>query len=142
VSHSIGGPGNNVYVTLIERADNERSRATDLPRPTRRAQPSAALNAAPSALHGKRAHVEAATTIHVTASSKDPIHVALLSVDGRRVFAKLDDPLEPGADATTALRGRSARFLVKDDGDHYFQLIRDRWTLPLLLRSLMDRLRP
>jgi len=122
LSHSIGGPGNNVYVTLIERAENRRERASDIPLPERCAPPRAALPAPPQALHGKQARIEAATTIHVTASGEPPIHVALLSVDGRRVFAKLASPAEAGDD----LAGREARFLLKDDGDHYCELLPER----------------
>ncbi len=141
ISHSIGGPGNNVYVTLIERCDSGREPARDLPRPERLAGAPTGLRETPTALHGRRARIEAATTIYVTASSPDPIHVALLSVGGRRVFAKLDQPLEPGSDPITALAGRDARFLVKDDGDHYFQLVPDRWDIQSFFRTLVDRFR-
>lgn len=119
LSHSIGGPGNNVYVTLIERADNSRERAGDLPLPERCAPPRGALPAPPQALHGKRARIEAATTIHVTASGEPPIHVALLSIDGRRVFAKLAQPAGPPEE----LAGRAARFLLTEDGDHRCELL-------------------
>ena len=33
------------------------------------------------------------------------------------------------------------RFLVKDDGDHYFQVVPDRWDLPTLFRQVLGRLR-
>ena len=135
LAHSIGGPGNNVYVTLIEREDNERERV-ELPALPRCSPEPRALPATPAALHGKKARVEAATTIHVTAHSAEPIHVALLTVGGRRVFAKLDAPTEAGSDATTALAGKTARFLVKADGDHYFQLEPDRWDLSRLWKRL------
>ena len=140
LSHSIGGPGNNVYVTLIERSDNRRARAQGLPKPERRAAPRGSPAARPAALHGREAVIEAATTIHVTSESSEPIHVALLSIGDRRLFAVLDAPLEPGGDPASALAGRRARFLVKDDGDHYFQLVRDRWDVPTLLKSLRDQL--
>ena len=141
VAHSIGGPGNNVYVTVIERSDNERERARDLPMPERRVPRRSDPVATPAALHGRKAQIEAATTIYVTAHSDEPIHVALLSVADRRVFAKLDAPLEPGGDPITALCGHSARFLVKDDGDHYFQVMRDRWDIPSLFRTLVSKLK-
>jgi acetyl-CoA C-acetyltransferase len=115
LSHSIGGPGNNVYVTLLEKSDNRRERATDLPQPERQVPPHAGeLPAPPQALHGKHARIEAATTIHVTASGESPIRVALLSIDGRRVFAKLDARVDDGDD----LAGRMARFWLREDGDH------------------------
>ncbi len=141
LAHSIGGPGNNVYVTLIERRDNDREVASDLP-----PAPGTAVRRAPARtralrLSGKDARVEAATTIHVTADAAGPIHVALLSIGDRRVFAKLDAPVQPGQDPTRALAGRRARFLVKDDGDHYFQLVREGWDLPTLWRSMVDKLR-
>jgi hypothetical protein len=64
------------------------------------------------------------------------VHVALLRVGERRVFAKLDAPLEAGQDATAALSGRPARFLVKQDGDHYCQLVQEPWDVPALFRGL------
>jgi len=140
ISHSIGGPGNNVYVTLIERSDNDREVA-DVPKPAAPQIRRSAPGAPPAALSGRDARVEAATTIHVTADGQGPIHVALLSIGDRRLFAKLDAPVEPGAEAMRALAGRRARFLVKDDGDHYFQLVREGWDLPGLWRSMVDKLR-
>jgi hypothetical protein len=118
LSHSIGGPGNNVYVTLLERADSRREPARDLPEPERQATASRELPVPPRALHGKLGRIEAATTIHVTASGDAPIAVALLSVEGRRVFAKLAGTEEPAE----ALGGRSARFFVRPDGDHACEL--------------------
>ncbi len=139
LAHSIGGPGNNVYVTLIENRQNRREIAAHLSEPPRYAASPDQRSAPPAKLHGRRAKIEAATTIYVTSGAPGPIHVALLSVGDRRVFAKLDAPAEPGKDAATALAGHPARFLVKDDGDHYFQLVRDRWDVPSLFRSIWDR---
>jgi len=139
VAQSIGGPGNNVYVTLIELARNQRQVLNHLPEPPRYLRPPGQRSVPPSQLHGRRARIEAATTIHVPATGTEPIHVAMLSVGDRRVFAKLDAPAEPGLDAVTALAGQHARFLVKDDGDHYFQLVRDRWDVPSLFRTIRDR---
>jgi acetyl-CoA acetyltransferase len=113
LSHSIGGPGNNVYATLLERSDSRRRRA-DVPRPERRA-PARPAQLPPYALHGQDAVVEAATTIHVTASGEGPLAVALLSVGGRRVFAKC-----PAGESVEELPGRRVRFLVTEDGDHTF----------------------
>ena len=139
LAQSIGGPGNNNYVTLIERSDNRREVARlDALRP--RPLDAAALVAGPpAALHGKRARIEAATTIHVTASGSGPLHVALLSIGGRRVFAKFDAPAGVESDALTALAGKRARFLVKDDGDHYFQVEPTRWDLATLWKQLVGR---
>ncbi len=141
LSHSIGGPGNNVYVTLIERCDNDREIATNLPRPESVGVRPTRSHSTAQALSGRDARVEAATTIHVTADGNGPIYVALLSVGDRRVFAKLDAPVQPGDDPTFALTGRRARFLVKDDGDHYFQLVREGWDPSTLWRSMIDKLR-
>ncbi len=118
LSHSIGGPGNNVYVTLLERADNQRRRAENLPVPERRA-PARPAPPPPQSLHGKEAVIEAATSIHVTATGDSPIHVALLSVDGRRVFAKLAGVAHDGVDLSTLI-GQRAKFVVTEDGDHQF----------------------
>ncbi len=139
LAQSIGGPGNNNYVTLIERSDNRREVARlDALRPRPLEKP--ALTACPpAALHGKRARIEAATTIHVTASGSGPLHVALLSIGGRRVFAKFDAPAGTETDALTAMAGKRARFLVKDDGDHYFQVEPTRWDLATLWKQLVGR---
>jgi hypothetical protein len=127
IAHSVGGPGNNNYVTIIEASDSRRARAV-LPaprlhfgssgsRPERDADPS---------LHGAKAIVEAATTIYVTAGIPAPLHVALLSIDGRRVFAKLDHAPREGEAPEEALAGQKVKLLVKDDGDRYFQIPRGR----------------
>jgi acetyl-CoA acetyltransferase len=141
IAHSIGGPGNNVYVTVIERSESRRTNAGGQSQPPRYLAPRERVGETATSLHGRRARIEAATTIHVTGSNGGPIHVALLSVGDRRLFAKLDAPTEAGADADRALAGHHARFLVKDDGDHYFQLVRDRWDIATLWRSLLDRVR-
>ncbi len=127
VAHSIGGPGNNNYVTIIEAGDNRRARdrvatprlhfASSRRRPEREEA---------SRLHGANAVVEAATTIHVTAGGPSPIHVALLSIDGQRVFAKLDHEPSEGEAPERALAGQQVKLLVKDDGDQYFQIPRGR----------------
>ncbi len=127
ISNSIGGPGNNNYVTLIERADGRRRR-DEVPPPRRlfESRESRRERERASSLHGAEARVEAATTIHVTAGGGAPIHVALLEIDGRRVFAKLDAPPSEQAPLEQLLAGQKVKFLVKDDGDHYFQIPRER----------------
>jgi hypothetical protein len=129
LAHSIGGPGNNVYVTLIESADSRRRRASPLrPRllwgsgetPRRQADE-------PTQERPTRAVVEAATTIHVTSQARPgPIHVALLRIDGRRVFARFEDELPENESLEELLTGERVKLLVKDDGNHYFQLDRRR----------------
>ena len=123
LAHSIGGPGNNVYVTLVEASANRRERA-ELPAPRIRYEsgPSVAAHARPN-LGAASAVVEAATSIYVTAGNVDPpVHVALLSIDGRRLFAKLDRPLVGDQPLEEMLTGQKVRVLLKDDGDHYFQI--------------------
>jgi hypothetical protein len=68
--------------------------------------------------------VEAATTIYVTGHGAVPAHVALLSIDGRRVFARLDRALGESELPEEALAGQKVKLLVKGDGDHYFQISR------------------
>jgi hypothetical protein len=64
--------------------------------------------------------VAAATAIHVTAGGGAPIHVALLEVGGRRLFAKLD--LDPDAPAPEPVPvGQTVRVIVKEDGEVFFQ---------------------
>ena len=141
ICHSIGGPGNNNFVTILERADSRRRRdPVAQPRLHFESRHGRPERESASPLHGAEATVEAATTIHVRAGGGPPLHVALLSIDGRRVFAKLDR--EP-ADAETpeeALAGQRVKLLVKDDGDHYFQLQRSRsFDLSRVVQSIRRR---
>ena len=119
IAHSIGGPGNNVYVTLIERSDARRERAhVEPPRRAFQTRPSHPPTPRPAELDGARAVVEAATTIFVTGrAGAAPVRVALVSLDGLRAFAKLDP--EPGEEegAEEHLAGRRVRLRVGEDGD-------------------------
>lgn len=142
LAHSIGGPGNNVYVTILERSDSRRRRtAVRAPRRQfqRRAKPRA--DDGIEALHGARAVVEAATTIHVTSGQgSDPIHVALLRIDGRRVFARLDQPADEEQPIEEVMAGQKALLLVKGDGDQYFRIPRGRgFDLGRVVRSIRRR---
>ena len=133
IAHSIGGPGNNVYVTILEHSDALRlPEAVPEPRLHFEAGPQQPAPD-PARLDGARAVVEAATTIHVTAGEQEgPVHVAVVNLDGTRVFARLD----PAGDEELpegSLAGQKVRLLIKDDGDHYFQLGRDKGGLGQLL---------
>jgi acetyl-CoA acetyltransferase len=141
ICHSIGGPGNNNYVTLIESTDGRRRRDYVPPPPRRfESQRRRPEREAAHRFHGATATVEAATTIHVTAPEGEPVHVALLSIDGRRVFAKLDHAPRDGEAPEQVLAGQKVRLLVKDDGDHYFQVPRGRgFDLGRLTQSLRRR---
>ncbi|UCE85808.1 MAG: hypothetical protein JSU66_16010 [Deltaproteobacteria bacterium] len=142
IAHSIGGPGNNVYVTVIEDSDNRRERAR-LPRPEPRIGQRAERRErrGGARLHGARAVIEAATSIYVTAQNVPaPVHVALLTIDGRRAFAKLDHAPGDAERPERVLAGQSARILVKDDGDQYFQIRRRRgWDVGRLVDSIRKR---
>jgi acetyl-CoA acetyltransferase len=141
ISHSVGGPGNNNFVTVLERADSRRRReVVAKPRLQFESRERRPEREAVSKLHGAEATVEAATTIHVRAGGGAPLHVALLSIDGRRVFAKLDrEPADVEA-PEEALAGQRVRLLVKDDGDQYFQLQRSRsFDLSRVVRSIRRR---
>jgi hypothetical protein len=141
ISHSIGGPGNNNFVTILERTDSRRRReAVAPPRLHFESRQGRPERESASRLHGAEATVEAATTTHVGGGGGPPLHVALLSIDGRRVFAKLDR--EPADAETTeeALAGQRVKLLVKDDGDHYFQLQRNRgFDLSRVVQSIRRR---
>jgi len=140
LAHSIGGPGNNVYVTLIERSDSKRAHEHP-PKPRLHyASPDRRPGFGESEIaHDATAIVEAFTTIHVTAGqTPGPIHVALVRLGDRRVFAKLDHAPEEGEAPEQVLAGQRVRLLVKDDGDQYFQIPRGR---SLGLGSLMERVR-
>jgi acetyl-CoA acetyltransferase len=142
ISHSVGGPGNNNFVTILERVDSRRRRDPVAPPPrlhfeSRHGRPE---RESASPLHGAEATVEAATTIHVRAGAGPPLHVALLSIDGRRVFAKLDREPNESETPEEALAGQRVKLLVKDDGDHYFQLQRSRsFDLSRVVRSIRRR---
>ena len=127
ISNSVGGPGNNNYVTLIELADGRRRR-DEVAEPLRmfESRESRREREHAHALHGAEARVEAVTTIHVTSGGGEPIHVALLEIAGRRVFAKLDRAPSESAPVEQVLTGQTVKFLIKDDGDHYFQIPRER----------------
>jgi uncharacterized OB-fold protein len=125
--HSIGGPGNNVYVTLVEASDSGRTRdAVPAPRlqfESREGRP----RREDRNIREGQAVVEAATTIFVTAEGVPaPVHAALLSIDGRRVFAKMDHPAGENEEPEQLLAGQKVKLLVKDDGNHYFQIPRPR----------------
>jgi acetyl-CoA acetyltransferase len=125
ISNSVGGPGNNNYVTILEATDNRRRRES-VPEPRHRFESSHRRppREATTRLDGLQATVEAATTIYVTGHGSSPAHVALLSIDGRRVFARLDHPPREGEAPEAVLAGQKVKLLVKDDGDHYFQIQR------------------
>lgn len=141
LAHSIGGPGNNVYVTLLERSDSGRRRR-DVPEPRRHFKSSGRpLPRASGDLHGARAVVEAATTIHVTGQAGTaPVHVAVVRIEGGRMFAKLDHPAREGEAPEEVLAGQRVKILVKDDGDHYFQIDRGRIGLGRLMERVRDRI--
>ncbi|MDJ0866024.1 MAG: beta-ketoacyl synthase N-terminal-like domain-containing protein [Myxococcota bacterium] len=140
IAHSIGGPGNNVYVTVIERSDADRSPDTVArPQLTFRSVDGGPDRPEPEALHGARAVVEANTSIHVTSGGQPgPIHVGLVKLGGRRAFAKLDHPPHEDEAPEAVLAGQKVRLLVKDDGDQYFQIPRGR---SFDLGRLIDRVR-
>jgi hypothetical protein len=143
IAHSIGGPGNNVYVTVVERSDSKR-KPDPVARPplSFRSSGPARLNELPSTpegLHGASALLEAYTSIYVTAgASSGPIHVGLVRIGERRAFAKLDHPPGEGEPSEAVLAGQRVRLLVKDDGDHYFQMERGRG---FDIAGLVDRVR-
>jgi acetyl-CoA C-acetyltransferase len=145
LAHSVGGPGNNVYVTIVESSDSRRTRSEPaVPRlqyESPRKRPDETERTLPG---GGSAVVEAVTSIHVTSGDvTPPVHVALLTIGGRRVFAKLDQPLEGDEPLEQILTGQKVRVLVKDDGDHYFQLPQSRGLdLGRITRALRRRVGP
>ena len=141
ISNSVGGPGNNNYVTILEASDGRRRRH-ELPEPRLHFESSQRRpeREGLEGLHGARATVEAATNIYVTVGGAAPLHVALLSIDGRRVFAKLDHPPREEERPEEVLAGQKVKLLVKDDGDHYFQIPRGRsFDLGRVVQSIRRR---
>jgi acetyl-CoA acetyltransferase len=120
IAHSIGGPGNNVYVTVLERADSKRRREPVLaPRLVFGRSPDAGRRrlTAPRDLEGAVGQVLAATTIHVAAGpSAGPLPVAVVLVDGVRHLARLDPAAAADAPPEEALAGQRVRLLLGADG--------------------------
>jgi acetyl-CoA C-acetyltransferase len=142
IAHSIGGPGNNVYVTVIERADGRR-RPEPVPPPPHSFRSSGPPRLAdmpqPQPTHGGSARLDAYTSIYVTSGEQPgPIHVGLVRIGDRRAFAKLDHPPGEGEGPESVLAGQRVRLLVKDDGDQYFQITRARG---FDLAGLVERVR-
>ena len=75
----------------------------------------------------------------MTADASEPVHVALLSIDGQRVFAKVDHAPRSEEPPEEVLAGQKVRLLVKDDGGHYFQVPRGRFDLSRLMQSVRRR---
>jgi len=144
LAHSIGGPGNNVYVTLLELSDARRHRA-QVPEPRIHFEPHVRRGAErdTAELHGARAVVEGATSIYVTGGEgSEPVHVALLRIGGRRVFARLDEPPAEDEPLEELLAGKRVTLLVKDDGGHYFEMPRERgFDVGRIAKALAQRLR-
>ena len=71
------------------------------------------------------------------------MHVALLSLAGRRVFPKFEHAPDEGEPLEQLLAGQQVVLLVKDDGDQYFQLDRgkgaERWDLSRVLHAIRRR---
>lgn len=146
LAHSVGGPGNNVYVTLIERSDSKRKPDAALPRPTLSFRSNNAPRVTEASeqlegLHGASALLEAYTSIYVTSGHHPgPIHVGLVRIGDRRAFAKLDHPPGEGEPDEAVLTGQKVKLLVKDDGDQYFQITRGRgFDLSGLVERVMSR---
>jgi len=114
IAHSIGGPGNNVYVTVLERSDTRRRPERVLaPRRAFGRNGGAPTRATSAALDGAAGEVLAVTTIHVAAGpSAGPNRVAIVQVEGQRHLARL--ALEDGAEDD--LPGLRIRLAVDPDG--------------------------
>ncbi|HEY8493780.1 MAG TPA: beta-ketoacyl synthase N-terminal-like domain-containing protein [Myxococcota bacterium] len=141
IAHSIGGPGNNVYVTVLERSDSKRKRDV-VPRPQLSFRPSGAMRLSDERQRvppAKRAVLEAFTSIHVTSGEQPgPVHVGLVRIAGHLAFAKLDHPPGEGEAVESVLAGQRVRLLLKDDGDQYFQIPKGRG---FDLSGLVERVR-
>jgi hypothetical protein len=123
IAHSIGGPGNNVYVTLLERADSRRRREPVAPpRLVFGRNGAAPIRVDARALDGARGEVLAATTIHVAAGpAAGPIPVAVIQVDGQRHLARLDPEAAADAPPEDQLAGQRVRLVVGADGIAWFR---------------------
>jgi hypothetical protein len=123
IAHSIGGPGNNVYVSVLERADSRRRpEPVAAPRLVFGRNGAAPIRVDARALDGARAEVLAATTIHVAAGpAAGPIPVALVQVDGQRHLARLDPEAAADTPPEDQLPGQRVRLAVGTDGIAWFR---------------------
>jgi acetyl-CoA C-acetyltransferase len=134
IAQSIGGPGNNVYVTVLERSDSpRRPEAATPPRQEFGRNGGVPIRRAGAALEGATGEVLASTTIHVAAGpSGEPSRVAIVQVEGERHLVRLS--VEDGAE--DELPGRRVRLFVGPDG-----LLDARLgPAPVFVRWLKDRL--
>ena len=137
IAQSIGGPGNNNYVTVLEREGSTRRREEVSPPQIHFARVPHPAPADVRSLDRARAVVEASTTIHVSGrDATEPVHIAVISIAGQRIFAKLDREAGPDVAPEEMLGGKKVRLLVKDDGDQYFQLEPDGTGVAALLDRL------
>jgi hypothetical protein len=133
IAHSIGGPGNNVYVTVIERADSKRRPdAVPAPRLAFGRNGGAPVRAGAADLDGARGTLLALTTIHVTGSAAaGQTSVAVVEVDGSRHLARLDPAAAAGLPPEDALAGLRVRLALAEDGTPTFRPdtgpVRVRW---------------
>ncbi|MEN8159729.1 MAG: beta-ketoacyl synthase N-terminal-like domain-containing protein [Myxococcota bacterium] len=114
IAHSIGGPGNNVYVTVLERSDTRRRpEAVVAPRQAFGRNGCAPIRSDAAALEGATGEVLASTTIHVAPGPRiGPGRVAIVQVDGQRHLARI--AAEEGPE--DELPGRRVRLFVGNDG--------------------------
>ena len=128
ISNSIGGPGNNNYVTLIERADGRRRRdevpdaaalfeSRESRRERERAHGAARRRGARRGGHHDPRDRRAAASRSTSRCSRSTAAACSRSSTTRASEAA---PVEQ------VLAGQKVKFLVKDDGDHYFQIPRER----------------
>jgi acetyl-CoA C-acetyltransferase len=123
LAHSIGGPGNNVYVTVIERADSRRKpEAAPPPRAAFARNGGAPVRVDPRSLAGARGVLLAMTTIHVTAGpAGGPIPVAVIEVEGRRHLARLDPAAAGDLPPEHELAGLRVRLALGEGGTPVFR---------------------
>jgi acetyl-CoA C-acetyltransferase len=123
IAHSIGGPGNNVYVTVIERADSRRKpEAAPPPRTSFARNGGAPVRVDPRSLAGARGVLLAMTTIHVTAGpAGGPIPVAVIEVEGRRHLARLDPAAARDLPPEHELAGLRVRLALGEGGIPVFR---------------------
>ena len=123
IAHSIGGPGNNVYVTVIERVDSKRRpELVAAPRLAFGKNGGAPVRVASKGLAGAQGTLLAMTTIHVTAGpAVGPIPVAMVEVEGQRFLARLDPVAAADLPPEDELAGLRVRLALGPDGFPYFR---------------------
>ena len=150
ISHSIGGPGNNNYVTILERSEQSRTAgATPVPKPTAPLRVPATPPAGARDRRADRDGCTAATVLRRRPASTSPRprrhagprRPARPSTAGGCSRSMDHAPREGERHPSRCWPGQKVKLLVKDDGDHYFQIPKPRGLGRFDVGQIVDAIR-